>query len=238
MVKRGSSKFILAGVFVLLVVVGMLFAVTGKLGTVFKKSYQNEATETLDKANQVNYDIRRIKYEGLDGKSIEILQNGTIISINDEGDRKAVLGFSRLEGLFSRLTEEDLMRLQSQTGQGPTLTIETKSGAVYVIHINPNTDPIIDDLVDDIIDTEDTTFNPATPVPTPFIASTPSPSENPTPTPIGGSWPTPSPTPLPTDEPTPTPSPSPMLELVPFDCNDYALTRKATISNIICEPNQ
>lgn len=238
MVKRGSSNVILVGVILLLIVVGVLFTITGKLGSLFKKSYQNEVTDTLEKANQAKYDIRRIKYEGLDGASIEILQNGTIVSIDDDGTKQAILGFSRLEGLFSRLTEEDLMRLQSQDGQGPTLTIETKSGAIYVIHSNPNTDPIIDDLIDDIVDTEDDTFNPQTPVPTPFIPSTPLPSGNPTPTPSGEGETTPSPTPIVVDGPTPTPSSSPTLELVPFDCNDYALTRKATISNIICEPNQ
>jgi cell division septation protein DedD len=238
MVKLGSSKYIYAGAGVLFVVIGLLFVVTGRFGNLYKSAQQKEALDTIEKMGQAKYDVRRIKYEGEDGKSIEILQNGTIVSSDDTGKKQAVLGFSRLEELFSRLTEEELRRLQNQGGQGATLTVETKSGAIYVIHVNPNTDPVVDDLIDDIIDTDDDTFNPPTPIPTPFVESTPSPTGGPTPTPTSGPTPPPTGGTPPPNGPTPSPSLPPFVGLEPFDCNDYALTKNATISNIICEPNQ
>ncbi len=238
MVKVGTPISIYAGLFALVAVVGVLFVITGKFGALFKKPFQSQVEETLNNANRAKYDIRRIKYEGRDGSSIEILQNGTIVSIDESGKKQAVLGFSKLEALFGHLTEEDLMRLQNQGGSGATLTIETKSGAIYIIHSDGNGDSDVDELIDEIVDTEDDTFNPPTPMPTPYSASTPLPTgQLPSPQPTGQA--TPSPTPL-SVETTPTPLPSlpPFVGPEPFDCSDYILTKNATISNIICEPNQ
>lgn len=241
MTKLSYPRLIWTGFAVFLILIGILFIVTKQFGNVYKESLNNQAiNDVQNESSQDKYDIKRIRYQLEDGSSIEILQNGTLVKLDDQGKKQAIIGFSKLQSLFSSLTEEQLIALQNsnQLDGGATLTIETKSGNTYIINVdshNPNN--VIDDLIDDIIDTADNTFNPPTPAPTPFVGSTPTPtptqSNLPTPSPlVNFTTPTPSPTSIPGTSPLPA-----YLTAQPFVCSDYNLSKKAVISNIICEPN-
>ena len=227
-------------VVVLLVALGVIFVIAFVMLVAFGTSYREKSgSDSLAAAQKLQlekYDLRRLKLER-DGQTIEVFQNGTLIKTDRKGKRQAVLGYSKIRDLLSSLTEDQLKNLSSSGGSGNTITIETGSGAIYVIDIGDD-NGILDDLIDDLEDTADDTLNPS-PIPTP--APTPPPDGGPTPTPTPFTSPEPSgggPTPPPTGGPTPPPSGLPAyMTALPFDCGDYSLIKQTIISDIVCDPN-
>ena len=241
-----TTKIIIIGILSIITLFALIFGIIKAIGAKYNRNLNNQEFEELNQQlNQQNYDIRRIKLETSDGRIIEILQNGTLTRIHDDKTNQAILGFGKLNQLFSSLTEEEIIELynnQSSSGNTHTITFETKSGNTYVIEIPVDGDDIPDELEDIIDEIEDTTEDILDPTPYPSFVPTPTPT--PTPVPSGTPYPTPTPTPSPSSTPYPTPTPTPgpsslpaYMTAPPFDCSDYDLIKNTVISNIICTPN-
>lgn len=224
------------GIIVMVTVIGGVFFIVHSIGNKYKANLENQSNAALEASfDQEKYDMRRIKIELENGQTIEILQNGTIVSTEDSQSQKAVLGFSKLKSLLSTYTEEQLKNLTSTGQSGTIVTIETKSGNTYTFIVDDNDpDHPLNELIDEVEDTSESTFNPPTPIPTPTSTPTPN-SGTPTPEPSISTTPTPSANPSLSPGTTPTPMPLP-TPVEPFNCSDYTLLKNTIISNIVCEP--
>ena len=241
-----TTKIVIIGILSIITLLALIFGIIKAIGTRYSRNLNDQEFEELNQQlNQQNYDIRRIRLETNDGRIIEILQNGTLVRIDDNKTDQAVLGFGKLNQLFSSLTEEEIIELynnQFSSGDTYTITFETKSGNTYIIEIPVDGDDIPDEIEDLIDEIEDTTEDILDPTPYPSFIPTPTPT--PTPPPSGTPYPTSAPTSTPTTTPYPTPTPTPgpsslpaYMTAPPFNCSDYDLIKNTVISNIICIPS-
>lgn len=217
-----TSTFIIAtATIAFLLIIGIVFFITFKLGQKTGSTPTQQLIETSRDGGAEDQQIKRIRFiKQSTGEIMEIMMDGTVKYYDKNGKliKTGRRGFAETQQILRKF-EWLINNGKTIEGGDYRIEIETEEGTIIV---NPGGGGTGGGDIDDAIDFIDRTINPT-------------PTPRPSPTPSTG---------LPTPNPSITPSPSPILEYPdyltapPFTCEDYYKGGKPLkISNIICGPS-